>query len=67
MILEFKLNEIFQLNIDLLDLNGRMIKQWKNQKTGSILYLTDSPNTMFLAKIYSANGKINTTLTLIKF
>jgi hypothetical protein len=67
MILEYKLSEIFQLNIDLLDLSGRIIKQWKNQKSGSKLYLTDNANTMYLARIYSANGKIRTTLKLIKF
>jgi hypothetical protein len=66
MIIDFKLNGIYQLNIDLFDLNGRIVKRWQDQKTGSILYLSDDPIAIYLARITSTNGKINATIKLVK-
>ena len=64
--LEFHLNGIYLLNIDLLDVNGRIMNRWKNQKTGTVLYVTGCPSAVYLAKIFSSNGKVNATLKLIK-
>lgn len=66
MTLEFSLSGIYQLNIDLLDLNGRIVRRWKDQKAGSVIYLSDCSKSMYLARIYSANGKINASLKLMK-
>ena len=64
--LEFKLNGIYQLNLDLIDLNGKIIRHWKNQINGSMLYLSGFANGFYLAKISSPQGKINAILKLVK-
>jgi len=66
MILDFKLEGIYQLNIDLLDLNGRLVKQWQRQKNRSRLYLADCAKSVYVARIYSANGKVIAALKLIR-
>lgn len=66
MIIDFNLNGIYQLNINLIDLNGRVIKSWKNQRSGGVLNISESSKSIYLARIFSSNGKIVSTLKLIK-
>ena len=66
MILDFKLDGIYQLNIDLLDLNGRLLKRWQDQKQGSRLYISNYARSVYIARVYSENGKIMAVLKLIR-
>jgi FG-GAP-like repeat/IPT/TIG domain len=66
MVLDFKLDGIYQLNIDLLDLNGRLLKRWKDQQQGSRLYISNYARSVYIARVYSANGKIMAVLKLIR-
>jgi hypothetical protein len=66
MFLDFNLMGIYQLNIDLFDVNGRIIKRWQNQKKGSRLSLSDCSSAIYFARISSTNGQMNSTLKLVK-
>jgi hypothetical protein len=66
MILDFKLDGIYQLNIDLLDLNGRIIKRWRDQQKGSKLNISNYARSFYLARAYSNEGKIIAVLKLIR-
>ena len=66
MILDFKLDGIYQLNIDLLDLHGRVVKRWQDQQKGSRLYIANYAKSVYIARVYSANGKVIAVLKLIR-
>jgi len=66
MILDFKLEGVYQLNIDLLDLNGRLVKQWQGQKNRSRLNISNCAKSVYISRVYSANGKIIAALKLIR-
>ena len=65
-VLDFKLDGIYQLNVDLLDLNGRLVKRWQGQKNRSRLYLADCAKSIYIARVYSANGKVIAALKLVR-
>lgn len=66
MILDFKLDRIYQLNIDLLDLNGRVIKRWQHQQKGSRLNVSNYARSFYIVRAYSDDGKIIAVLKLLR-
>src|SRR4030095_13302661 len=66
MILDFKLDGIYRLNIDLLDLNGRIIKRWQDQQKGSRLNISNYARSFYIVRAYSDKGKIIAVLKLIR-
>lgn len=65
-VLDFNLMGIYQLNIDLLDVSGRVIKRWQNQKKGSLLSLSEYSSAVYFVRISAINGQMSSTLKLIK-
>ncbi len=65
-VLEFNLNGTYELDVDLIDLSGKIIRRWKDQKNQRTLYLHDFPKGLYLAKILSRNGKVNLTFKVVK-
>jgi hypothetical protein len=65
-VLNFNLNGISKLNMDIIDLNGRLLQRWQNLGNGRILDLSLYAGSIYLAKIYSDKTSIQATLKLVK-
>lgn len=64
--LDFKLNQFYLLNVDLVDLNGRLIQKWSNLKDGSMLNLSSFSNGIYLARFYGTDKKIIAVIKILK-
>jgi hypothetical protein len=64
--LNFDIVNMYRLNMELYDLNGKLIRNWRNLKDGSKVDLSAYPGSLYLARLYSDNGKINVTFKLVK-
>jgi hypothetical protein len=64
--LNFKLQASSQLNLDLFDINGRLVGQWRQLKDGAMIDVSKIPAALYFATLYSQNNKLRVTVKIIK-
>ncbi len=64
--LAFKLQAASQLNLDLFDINGRLVGQWRNLKDGATIDVSTLPAAVYVAKLHGQNNNLTVTMKVIK-
>ncbi|WP_276482763.1 FG-GAP-like repeat-containing protein [Paraflavitalea pollutisoli] len=66
LLFNFNVTGTTKLNIRIVDLQGKVVKTFLNQTSGSRLYLAHLTPGIYLVKITGANNKINYTMKVLK-
>jgi hypothetical protein len=64
--LSFNLSGTVTIDMMLIDMQGRVVGQWKKLPTGSSIRISNLPSGIFYAIVNNANGKPHYTLKVLK-
>jgi hypothetical protein len=65
-LVSFNVDGVPLLNIEMVDLNGRITRRWENIGTGTVLNLSGLSSGIYFARIYSPDGRLNYALKVLK-
>jgi hypothetical protein len=64
--LDFNIAGTISLNVELIDLEGKTLRVWRNIKSGTGLNLFSIPQGIYVAEVYNRDGKLKYALKVIK-
>jgi hypothetical protein len=62
----FRYPGITSLYLVLVDINGRVAREWTQVQSGNVLDLAGIPKGLYFAKFYSQDGKVHHVIKLLK-
>jgi hypothetical protein len=66
LVLSYNLDGIYSLNMDMINLEGRVINTWQNLKNGGEISLSRFPNSIYLIRLYSNRNKLHFIFKIVK-
>jgi len=64
--ISYQVAGVSAVNVRMVNINGRVGREWENVGTGRLLNVAGMPNGLYMVKINSANGQVNMVIKILK-